>query len=78
MGKGYFEDQRQQNPRRGMVLQSRGTVSGSGATWPGTAPSDFVPDRIDIACTARRMKENVFIEGTIATAVDVPCVAAWR
>jgi uncharacterized protein len=40
---------------------------------PGAAPVDFTPGRIDVACTASRMKENVFIEGTVGTVVELSC-----
>jgi len=60
-------------PEGGMVLQFERDGEWFRRNLPGTTPPDFVPDRIDIACTAWRMKENVFIEGTVATAVDVPC-----
>jgi uncharacterized protein len=40
---------------------------------PEADPSDFVLDRIEVACTVRRMKESVFIEGTAATIVEAPC-----
>jgi uncharacterized protein len=40
---------------------------------PETGSCGFVPDRIDVACTVRRVKENVFIEGSVATAADMPC-----
>jgi len=33
----------------------------------------FVLDQVDVACTVRRMKENVFIEGNVATAAEMPC-----
>jgi uncharacterized protein len=35
--------------------------------------SDFVLDRIEVICTVKRMKENVFVEGTAATTVEAPC-----
>ena len=60
-------------PEGGRVLQFERDGEWFRKNLPGTTPPDFVPDRIDIACTARRMKENVFIEGTVATAVDVSC-----
>ena len=60
-------------PEGGMVLQFERDGEWFRSSLSGTAPPDFVPDRIDIACTARRMKENVFIEGTVATALDAPC-----
>ena len=60
-------------PEGGMVLQFERDGEWFRRNLPGATPPDFVPDRIDIACTACRMKENVFIEGTVATAVDVPC-----
>ncbi|MBN2438932.1 MAG: DUF177 domain-containing protein [Deltaproteobacteria bacterium] len=60
-------------PEGGRVLQFERDGEWFRRNLPGAAPPDFVPDRIDVACTARRMKENVFIEGTVATAVDVSC-----
>ncbi len=39
----------------------------------GTATGDFELERIGIDCAARRMKENVFVEGTVVTAVDMTC-----
>ncbi len=60
-------------PEGGMVLRFERDGEWFRRNLPGATPPDFVPDRIDIVCTARRMKENVFIEGTVATAVDVPC-----
>ena len=39
----------------------------------GTATGDFELERIGIDCTARRMKENVFVEGTVVTTVGMPC-----
>lgn len=39
----------------------------------GTAPCDYKPSRIDVVCTVRRMRENVFIEGTVATTGEMPC-----
>jgi uncharacterized protein len=60
-------------PEGGRVLQFERDGEWFRSNLPGAAPPDFVPDRIDVACTARRMKENVFIEGSVATAVDVPC-----
>jgi len=60
-------------PEGGRVLQFERDGEWFRKNLPGATPPDFVPDRIDIACTARRMKENVFIEGTVATAVGVSC-----
>lgn len=40
---------------------------------PEADPADFLPDRIDVACAVRRMKENVFIEGNAKTTVEAPC-----
>jgi len=37
------------------------------------SPSDFTLERIEVACSVQRMKENVFIEGTLSTMVEVPC-----
>jgi len=36
-------------------------------------PFDFTLRRIDIVCTVRRMKENVFIEGGITAQVEAFC-----
>ena len=40
---------------------------------PDTDSGDFVPDRIDVACAVRRMKESVFVEGTVTTTAEMPC-----
>lgn len=40
---------------------------------PEVGSDDFVLDRVDVACNARRMKENVFIEGSVATTAETPC-----
>jgi uncharacterized protein len=60
-------------PEGEMILQFERNGEWFRENLPGATPCDFVPDRINIACTARRMKENVFIEGTVTTAVDMPC-----
>ncbi len=60
-------------PEGGMDLRFERDGSWFRGFLPETAPADFVPDRIDVACTVRRMKENVFIEGTVATTVEAPC-----
>jgi len=33
----------------------------------------FVLNRVDVACAVRRMKENVFLEGSVATTAEMPC-----
>jgi uncharacterized protein len=60
-------------PEGGMNLQFERNGEWFRENLPGATPCDFVPVRIDTACSARRMKENVFVEGTITTAVDMPC-----
>ncbi|MCL2669846.1 MAG: DUF177 domain-containing protein [Syntrophaceae bacterium] len=40
---------------------------------PETEPPDFKLGKISMVCTAWRMKENVFIEGTAETVVEAPC-----
>jgi uncharacterized protein len=60
-------------PEGGMILRFERNGEWFRENLPGATPCDFVPDRIDVDCTARRMKENVFIEGTVATAGDMPC-----
>jgi uncharacterized protein len=34
---------------------------------------EFFPDRIEVSCTVRRMKETVFIGGTAATTIEARC-----
>jgi uncharacterized protein len=36
-------------------------------------PFDFALQPISVACTVRRMKDTVFIEGTASTQVEAPC-----
>jgi uncharacterized protein len=60
-------------PEGGMDLRFERDGNWFRGFLPETAPSVFVPDRIDVTCTVRRMKENVFIEGTAATTVEAPC-----
>ena len=40
---------------------------------PEAEPADFVLDRIKVTCNVRRMKETVFIEGSVATTLEAPC-----
>jgi uncharacterized protein len=60
-------------PEGGMSLRFERDGEWFRETLSGATPPDFVPDRIEVACTASRMKENVFIEGTVSTAMDLPC-----
>jgi uncharacterized protein len=60
-------------PEGGMNLRFERNGEWFRENLPVATPCDFLPDRIDITCTARRMKENVFVEGTVATTVDMPC-----
>ena len=60
-------------PEGGMDIRFERDGSWFRGLLPEAAPSDFVPDRIDVACTVKRMKENVFIEGTAATTVEALC-----
>jgi uncharacterized protein len=60
-------------PEEGMILKFERNREWFQENLRGTTSDDFELDRIDIACTARRMKENVFIEGTAATAIDMSC-----
>jgi uncharacterized protein len=39
----------------------------------GAEPPDFVPGKIDVACRAWRMRDSVFIEGTVSTEARMPC-----
>ena len=60
-------------PEGGRVLQFERDGEWFRQNLPGAEPADFAPGRINVSCTASRMKENVFIEGTIGTVVDVSC-----
>jgi len=40
---------------------------------PKEKPGEFTLERINVACSAKRVKETVFIEGTAATTVEAPC-----
>ena len=60
-------------PEGGMNLRFERNGKWFREKMPGATPFDFIPDRIDITCAARRMKENVFVEGTVATTVEMPC-----
>jgi uncharacterized protein len=40
---------------------------------PETDPLDVALETIEVSCTVRRMKESVFIEGSAATTVAMPC-----
>jgi uncharacterized protein len=40
---------------------------------PKAEPFDYTLQGIDVACTVMRIKETVFIEGTVATTVEAPC-----
>lgn len=60
-------------PEGGMDIRFEREGSWFRGYLPEAAPTDWVPDRIDVACSVSRMKENVFIEGTAATTVEAPC-----
>jgi uncharacterized protein len=60
-------------PEEGMVISFERQGGWFLENLAGAPPPDYLPGRIDVACKAWRMKENVFIEGTVATAVDMPC-----
>ena len=60
-------------PEGGMVLNFERDSRWFAENLGEAAPPDFMPERISVASRAWRMKENVFIEGTVTTAVDVPC-----
>jgi uncharacterized protein len=60
-------------PEGGMILRFERNGEWFRENLPAATPCDFAPERINVACNARRIKENVFIEGTVATAVEMPC-----
>ena len=60
-------------PEGGMIMKFERNGEWFRENLPGKPPGDFVLDRVDVACAARRMKENVFIEGSVSTAAEMPC-----
>lgn len=60
-------------PEGGRVFQSEKDDAWFRANLPETSPPDFSLDRIDISCAVRRMKENVFIDGTVSTIAELAC-----
>jgi len=38
-----------------------------------TEPFDFLLQRIEVVCIVRRMKETVFIEGSVTASAEAPC-----
>jgi len=60
-------------PEGGMILKFERNGEWFRENLAGTTPGDFELDRIGIDCTARRMRENVFIEGSVTAAVDMSC-----
>lgn len=60
-------------PEGGMCLQFKKDGKWFQSFLPEEEPCDFVLQTIEVACTVRRMKETVFIEGTAETVVETPC-----
>jgi uncharacterized protein len=60
-------------PEGGMNLRFEKEEKWFREMLPETGTSDFVLQTIDVACTVRRMKDTVFIEGTATTMVEAPC-----
>jgi uncharacterized protein len=60
-------------PEGGRELQLEKDGSWFKSFLPEMELSGFVLDRIDVACTIRRMKETVFIDGTVAANLETSC-----
>jgi uncharacterized protein len=60
-------------PEGGMDLQFEKDGAWFLERLPVSRGYDFLIQRISVACTVRRMKETVFIEGTAETVVEAPC-----
>jgi uncharacterized protein len=60
-------------PEGGMSFQFKKEGKWFRDFLPEANDSGFVPDQISVSCIVRRMKETVFIEGTIDTTIEVPC-----
>lgn len=72
-GKGAFLKINVSNiPEMGMSLRLERTDEWFQQRLPAGS-GGFVLDRVDVDCAIRKMKENVFIEGNIATAAEMPC-----
>ena len=73
-GKGYFLKINVSNiPEGGINLRFERNGEWFQQRLPETGSGGFVLDRVDVACAVRRMKENVFIEGSVTTAAEMPC-----
>jgi uncharacterized protein len=60
-------------PEGGLNLQFEKDGEWFRSFLPKTEPSDFALQEIRVTCTVSRIKENVFIEGTAETVVEIPC-----
>ncbi len=60
-------------PEGGMNLRFEKDGAWFRGFLPETEPFDCTLRRIEIVCTVRRMKENVFIEGSVTASAEAPC-----
>ena len=60
-------------PEGGLSLQFEREGKWFHGLLPETEPQDFALQKIDVTCTVTRIKENVFVEGTAGTTVEIPC-----
>jgi uncharacterized protein len=60
-------------PEGGINLQFERDGEWFRGLLPEPGQCDFTLERIDVACSVRRIKETVFIEGKASTAIEAPC-----
>jgi uncharacterized protein len=60
-------------PEGGMDLRLEKDGAWFRGFLPEAEPFDFALQRIDVACSVRRLKETVFIEGGVTASAEAPC-----
>ncbi|MDA8127015.1 MAG: DUF177 domain-containing protein [Deltaproteobacteria bacterium] len=60
-------------PEGGMEVRFEKDAAWFRELLPKTAPCDCELQKIVVACTVRRMRESVYIEGTVSTNLEAPC-----
>jgi uncharacterized protein len=60
-------------PEGGMDLRFEKDGAWFRGFLPEAEPFDFTLRRIDVACSVRRIKETVFIEGSVTASAEAPC-----
>jgi uncharacterized protein len=60
-------------PEGGMDLRFEKDGAWFRGFLPEAEPFEFTLQRIDVVCGVRRIKETVFIEGSVTTSAEAPC-----